>query len=500
MEPKKETSVARREVLAGLGAAAATLAVGCGSSKAAAKTSSAAPTTSASSVAPPAERPVTTAVSMDETFGYTSLSEDELLEIHLEAMVSEDGAIPNMGEMTFEGLKPDNRLRRQILKERIVPNLKNRKLTATAVADADSPNYYHLGTGFSDQAFKLTPKLLGSVADANSYSPTFALSTGKFSPAPSRKRRIFGLRGCRLVDAKKAAAFGTEIEVAEAKFDHFNLNCVMGIWDVENNKICAFPATTVPHLSYMQTFRIYKHLSDDAFTLDDVTMTAEDKISEQFKRDSFASWKANMLGQGLHIHTIGVHLKKYKGCPTQDFKWFGPILRAQDTLAFRHQDWDLRHGRVGDNIHPTWASRRLATRFASAGCNLIDGTGGGIDRRTGDERPYGGPFLTFLERLKGKKDERFFYMMTSGREARLHAELAASGVPPELRRWRFGSSGPQVKAIQRRMLGVRRSRAKGVLDLKTHRFLVKWQQSERVPSDGVVTPKLLKQANVSLPG
>lgn len=411
----------------------------------------------------------------------------------LDVMVAEQGA--RSDTFTYEDYKLDKTLRGEIVRTRIVPALKGTRLSATGekltpatVADEISPNYYHLKGLASRETFKLTADVLERMASANSFGA--ALREGFGRNTAQARIVIFGLRGCRLAPGATAATFLDEVPLVESVIDHRNKNCVMGVWDRTAKKVSAFTASTVPHLLYMQMYRINRHLLGD-IVLDDATFSEIDTISQAQKDMRQLPWTANMLGQGLHMMQIGTHQGTYPNLLIQHLRWFGPVLRAVKTLGYTVNDWDTSNQRVGDNIHPCWPVSAWEMEFASAGCNLIEG-----ESKTAPD--YDGPFKSFLTQIRKPTDSlggdegdwnTYFYMLLTGREAHRHASSDAA--PPDLNRLRFGSKGPAVADFQKRALGYTGRAADGVFGLGSHTRLLAWQRDRSLPSDGVVTPELL---------
>jgi hypothetical protein len=412
--------------------------------------------------------------------------EAELEQMALDVMVAENQAADSA--FTWQAFPMDKDLRKTITKDRVVPALKKNEIGAQAVADVDSPNYNHLAGRGSTDTFRLSAAVLTRMAVANGFEESFKRPLGG-TQAQSRIV-IFGLRGCKLAPGAIAATMADEIPLVEAAIDHRNKNCVMGVWDRATSKVSAFTATTAPHLLYMQMFRINLHLIG-AIKLNDATVNEADVISDAEKEKRKLPWTANMLGQGLHMMQVGKHQGLYDNLLCQHQNWFGPVLRARSALGYTVGDWDATKQRVGDNIHPMWPVAGWLMDFASAGCNLIEGT----SKQAPD---YDGPFATFLTQIKQPTDglggdgdwKTYYYMLLSGREARLHS--LSTTPDATLKRLKFGSSGAEVQDLQTRILRMNAAAAKGVFDFDTHLATLRWQRAEGIPTDGVVTPELLK--------
>lgn len=417
-------------------------------------------------------------------------SADDLRQMQLDAMVTEDGANGADGAFNWQNYSLDHELRALIRRQRVVPRIVDGQLNAEPVADALSPNYNHLGgLGSPGATFMVNDALLTRMAAANGFQTSFATPlTG--GAQPQNRIVIFGLRGAKLAPNAAPRIMSDAIELTEAEVDHRNKNCIMGVWDRQTKQVSAFTASTVPHLMYMQMFRINLHLLGD-ITLNDATFKPDDVISEEekTKRRKSLAWTANQLAQGLHLMQVGTHQGKYKDLLVQHMTWCGPVMRAKDGLAYTVKTWDRRKGRVGDNIHPCWAVDGVD--FSSAGCNLIEG-------QSKKSPGYGGPFADFLKQVRivgeagaaAGDTKTYYYMLLSGREARMHAHSAAT-FDPALKRLRFGSTGVDVTNLQADVLGFPAAQATGVFDFATHSAVLKWQLENRFAEDGVVTPKLL---------
>jgi len=418
-------------------------------------------------------------------------SVEELRQMQLDTMVTEDGANGADGAFNWQDYSLDNELRSLIRRQRVVPRIVDGQLNADPIPDILSPNYNHLaGLGSPGAAFTLNDALLTRLAAANGFDASFATPLiGRAQP--QNRIVIFGLRGAKLAPNAAPRIMTDAVELVEAGIDHRGKNCIMGVWDRQTKQVSAFTASTVPHLMYMQMYRINLHLVGD-ITLDDVTFRPDDVISEEEKtarKKKQLAWTSNQLGQGLHLMQVGTHQGKYKDLLVQHMTWCGPVMRARGNLAYTVKTWDPRKGRVGDNIHPCWAVDGVD--FSSAGCNLIEG-------QSKKSPAYGGPFADFLKHVRITAEAgaatgvttTYYYMLLSGREARLHAQPATTP-DPALKRIRFGSSGADVTNLQTNVLGFPAAQATGIFDFATHSAVLKWQFENRFAEDGVVTPQLL---------
>lgn len=401
-----------------------------------------------------------------------TLTDEELLQIHLDVISGEAGGMRASDTYSFEDRQFDDELRKHIRGDRVLPAIGSGAITATAVPDLESADYTHIADLGSDATFELTHEVMRSLFTANSFED--ALSSGLSSHGPNQQRVIFGLRGCVVADADQLNQPLQTIVLKEAAIDHLEMRCTMGVWDRENQTVSAYTASTVPHLSYMQLYRAYLHLKGE-IVVNDGAITPEDKIDEEDQHKQLDNWFTNQLGQGLHLMTFGTHAGSKESLLTQHLDWYGPVQRARNELGYRIGDWDPSSTRVGDNIHPTWAFQGI--EFASAGCNLIEGSGASW--------PYTGQIKTFLEEVAGVAGPTgtYAYALMTGREARLHAESLGD---PSLRRVRFGSSGPDVLAIQQSGRLLQDIPASGLFDRSMHYAVIEMQQFEGLATDGIL--------------
>ncbi|MEO0601514.1 MAG: peptidoglycan-binding domain-containing protein [Myxococcota bacterium] len=422
----------------------------------------------------------------DLVTGDAGMSLDELDQLHLDAALSEAGGVaPEVGTTTYQDWRGNYDLRKTIRDQRVLPKIGSRELAPRIAPDAESADYAHLVEHpASDGTFTLRPEGLESLCASNHYAATFGKPLGGQSVAQDIV--IFGLRGCTVPKADRTEAWkpAKAVVLQETAFDHLSMSCTIGVWNRTDGTVMALAGSTVPHLSYMQLHRIHRHLLDER-KLEDATFGPDDVISDDMKtRARFYGWKANQLGQGLHLMTIGTHVTGSTNVyrvPKQSKHWFGPVLRAEGGPGYTFRDWDPSSRVVNDNIHPAWSGRPgtsgVYVDFASAGCTTVSGGGSG-------DRPFRGyiaALVHYLNRggVERKNGDNYLYLLTSGREARLHANGTA------LDRWRFGASGEHVKAIQEAV----GAEPTGLFDWQTHYAVRTWQEADNLPTDGVVTPE-----------
>lgn len=338
---------------------------------------------------------------------------------------------------------------------------------ARVAADADSPDYRHLGEAINTTPFTLNAQTVERLCRLNSFNAN--------SGADGRTGRdevLFGLRGCVLAEGRTGTGgLVNSVSLVEAAFDHRQSRCVLGVWKRSTGQVAAFLGSTVPFWRSMENYR----QGGDA---------------------------CNMLLTGRYVHTVGVHHPNHrleiKGALLQN----GPVVvvRTLDDLIYETTD-RFENGNVGDNIHP---SRHTAPTdpFSSEGCSTVPGT---YDLRT--ERHAGlwtefraAAGLTPNSAPAAENGRRFVFVLLTGREARLAASGAGAAA---LTRLRFGSNGVDVQAIQQ---GLRRSGHytgidDGQMGTGTVMAYIAWQkaQNRAAPTaDGIVTPAAGRLLNADI--
>ncbi|MEW5915689.1 MAG: papain-like cysteine protease family protein [Gemmatimonadota bacterium] len=366
-------------------------------------------------------------------------------------------------EPAYDESKPDA----QIAKARalfVVPFDKKKKLKATDIkwaADADSPDYRHLGTAIDTNPFALNGTCFGRLIQLN-----------RFSLEGSDPKVIFGLRGCTL-DSNQTT-FVDSVSVREIVPNHIDHRCIIGVWDSATNKIVAFQASTVPNWEYMEAYR-----QDNAD-------------------------KANMLPCGKYNMVVGTHRPKKKG---KDGKLADNpkrvqgalrndqtvvVLRSEDDLSYTVADtWDKTV--ANDNIHASIIKTNTGTStvpdYSSAGCSTIPGT-------SENDTPAG-TWADFrvalgLDNAKPTKNDgkKFAYVLLTGRDARLVATGKEAQIPSRLR---FGSNGADVRSLQDALAKHAKKyyadKTDGEFAAGTALAFIKYQKDRDAgKADGVVTP------------
>ncbi len=330
------------------------------------------------------------------------------------------------------------------------------------------------------EPFSLTHASLLSLSRANEYEPRLR----------ETRRVVFGLRGCEIADAD--GVHQRKVRLIESMPNHFDRRCVIGVWDRRRRTVAVFAGSTVPNRVQVELHWLW----------------AEYERQGQPTK-SPGQWMTNLLPQGLYEYEIGTHLE---GARPRSRRQPGalrqikatPVLRAQRSASYTFDEaWDYAPEPVGDNVHASVYSDYFLG-FSSQGCQTI----------LGNYAPRGlraqGAWAQFRRALgllpidqntqtTGNDCERYPYLLTTGREARLHAE-SRTRRRASLRRLRTGSRGADVLALQRRLAreDLLRSAPDGHFGRDTMIALLEMQKAQRAPTDGVITPELAR--TFDLPG
>jgi hypothetical protein len=283
----------------------------------------------------------------------------------------------------------------------------------------------HLGEPISTQEFTFNSDRLRRLAELNAFALPQQL--------PARGPAIlFGLRGCEL--QSPPGTFAAALRLREALPNHVLRRCIIGIWRPGDNRLAAFPASTVPNAAYMWA---------------------------QVKLTAVGLNVCNLLPTGLHRYRVGLHNSKSKSAVPAAMVQAAPaaIVRSYDDMRFTDADPVSEPQVVGDNVHPAfYEGRRDPPFFSSAGCQVIsgsyaDGHATGMwlkfSQMLGLVDDDGKPFFTAGMKT-ARDDDEYVYMLLTGREAR----LVAASSDQNLKRLRFGSSGPAAVAIRRRLAAI----------------------------------------------
>ncbi len=367
------------------------------------------------------------------------------------------------------------------------------KLTAAVVDDANSPDYVRFATPecgkdgeLCRDTFTLNDATLRSIAQANGYMAALA----------GKQTVMFGLRGCALPGDDNSSASGQAIQIREASVDHVRRRCLIGVWDTSTGNIQVFSGSTVPNLVNMQYY-IYWRAHRDG--LSQVKWT-------------LGRTMACLLPQGLHTFSVGVHLRnesaprQQAGALLQGTKT--PIMRAKNDVGFTLQDqWDPLDWEpggsekgvrlVGANIHA--GVNRNMPPYASKGCQTIFGWYADAATPAKLWKDFQSSLgIVVSADAEGnatftRKGATFPYMLTTGRDARLHAVASGDNLKLDtLRRLRLGSKGAGAIAL-RKFLNLE---AGDTINGEAVLALLKWQKANDLAPDGALTRQLDTDWNV----
>ena len=319
-------------------------------------------------------------------------------------------------------------------------------------ADTASIDYSHLGDVFNSQPFQFSADHLERLCQLN-----------HFNVSDLSDEVLFGLRGCHIVEGH-GENFASSVTLAEDVPDHFGYHCVLGIWKRSLHRLAVFDGSTVPSWGHMCL------------------------------QKTRGGRRANMLPCGQYIYVVGTHRGQtitvpgaFQLQPECDIV----VLRSDNNLVYEIGDrWDLC--RPGDNIHPGFSPGYA--HFSSAGCQTIPGSF--VNKR------HTGTWATF-RRMAGlnptnnqdKMGRRSYYVLLTGREARLVSKLTNTLT---LARLRFGSSGSSVIALQNGLTkaGSNPGRADGVFGPVTAMAYIEWQNKKT--ADCIVSPVMAQQLGFDL--
>ncbi len=378
--------------------------------------------------------------------------------------------------------------------------VKDKVTVAVAVLDGESPDYHCIvhdnawgaDGSLSPSAFTLTGDVLKSIATSASY----------FTTIQGKKTVLFGIRGCGFDTGSPRS--GTAIKVKEQTIDHVGRLCLIGAWQPATGEIWAFEGSTVPNLVNMQ-MHLFFHWTRTT------QLKNVPKIEELM---------CGQMPAGLHRYEVGTHRRSAK---TYDLRYPGsilqvsesPVLRAQKDLHYKVTDaWDPlqyqspgyrdkgdRFMRVTNcNIHA--GLRNTDPKFSSQGCQTIEGMyePKGV-KATGRFAEFQNTLgITILpdgpDKYKSSADTTpYFYMLTSGREARLHAQNAGNAdAIKRLARVRIGSTGAVATRV-RPLIGLD---AGDTIDALAMNEILRMQDRRGVPLDGVITPALADELKLAI--
>jgi hypothetical protein len=279
-----------------------------------------------------------------------------------------------------------------------------------------SPDYAHLDVFQLPNAnFTLTADLLRLLAGRNA----FALDT-------SRPVVIFGLRGCRIADGQSEHDWAAAHELEVISPSHVDSNCVLGVWRLSDNQLAVFRASTIPAVKYM-----YMDLATGGYG-------------------------TSLLPTGLYRYAAGTHMANKPGSIQRGaLRIAGDyvVLRTANTLEYdAHAETTFWTRGAYHNIHAGGG----ASKFSCAGCQVMPGGYEleGRTKSTGTWRKFqlaSGLLDAAGNYLAADDTPSFLYMLLTGREAAL-GYIGGGAFDNGYFRLRPGSTGPDVKDIQERLI------------------------------------------------
>jgi N-acetylmuramoyl-L-alanine amidase len=365
---------------------------------------------------------------------------------------SSDAAEPSDEDFWVDRTEEATALRRRGEDGEIAVARASQESLVAWAADADSCDYAHLDTSLPvGTQFSLTAADLELLCTLNDFPVQDAAGT----PI------LFGLRGAGIVQGGSSSdgAWRDEVVLKNQRPNHHEIRCVMGVWDRQLGKLAVYPASTVPHAEAVVHWFNTKEAG-------------------------------NMLATGFYRYICGEHNGK-PGCfllrKTVNEKRVVIVRRSEDDLTYKSND-RVHKLAPGDNIHPSFSSE--TSWFSSLGCQVVVGS-------ANTSGSHSGPWAKFrrnagLTDSDGEPGRAFVYVLLTGQEALLVSDARRRNLPathPEvlaLRRLRFGSSSPRVKALQVK-LG---QSSDGDLGPATAQALYDKQKTLSNRSDGIFTPTL----------
>ncbi len=189
--------------------------------------------------------------------------------------------------------------------------------------------------------------------------------------------------------------------------DHEHLRCTLGQWLPKENRMALFPASKVPHVSYISA-----------------SLYRGGRGTNQLMTGLFKNYR-----KGRH---------KYQAPTSHDafrMDFAVPVRRTADDLDY-DQDDRIEYTRPYDNIHAAYNMGLNHNYFASAGCQVIMGY-----PKTKDPFRYNqhtGPWARFLKTAYSMVGQtNFYYGLFNGRD--VHKVSDQDVGRPMTPRLRFGS-------------------------------------------------------------
>ncbi|OYQ45574.1 peptidoglycan-binding domain-containing protein [Flavobacterium aurantiibacter] len=285
-------------------------------------------------------------------------------------------------------------------------------------------------------------------------------------PYSRTEKLIFGLRGC-LATAANPASFKTEHKIQATEVNYENPRCLIGIFNPLTEKMALYPGSTVPHLKYM-------------------------------KKQQAGTGRANAMQSGFYAYyEKGFHNPSINGAH-QALRLATNIVlrRTTNDLVFANDD-AIEIGNPNDNIHAAYGES-LSGGYSSAGCQVILGLPNSKGRNFAPNTSYWKLFHDAVYK-DSPAQNRFCYALFRGADAQFIAQN-----PEAIQiRLRFGSKGPHVIQLQKRLqeLGLFQTNIDGDFGRNTLLAVLAFQKLHFPAKDidGVVGKQTALKLNLNLP-
>ena len=230
---------------------------------------------------------------------------------------------------------------------------------------------------------------------------------------PDAELIFIGIRGCIPVNFQDQQ-FKAAQPLSGMDINYTNPRCTLLQWRKSDDKIAAFPGSTVPHISIIRNAKDSNGIG------------------------------ANCLFTGFYTdYRKGFH----KGGTATGHEAFRqnavhPIRRTIDDLDY-DQDDRVEYDNPNDNIHCGWFGSISSEYYASAGCQVIMGY---HKCKKQGRTENSGPWKIFHDNAYALQEDSFPYILVNGLEAMNICNNMNKKLPAKLR---FGSSGASVKELQK---------------------------------------------------
>lgn len=265
-------------------------------------------------------------------------------------------------------------------------------------------------------------------------------------PLPKAGKVLFAFRGSLPAPPARGRARegSATVNLSLIEPDYRSMRCTLGIWDRATGKIFAAPGSTVPHR-------------------DNVLKAAARKGAMQGRG-------TNQLEPGFYEDlTKGEHLQgKPQGHAALRQTGFRFYRRARHAPPYTKRD-PLYFGNPYDNLHCAWSKDPARPGFRSAGCLVV--AGWPHSPRLPDAEPDQGPWKAFHDLLYGSRQRSFPLLLLPAAEVAKALESRSPSASRGPVRLVYGSRGPAVARLQRRLAarGLYKGRINGKLGVSTYR-------------------------------